>query len=240
MVVLCFQHEYKGVYTMLAKVPWTIKTVIGIYLLRFAIGMLVVRVIYPFFFVANSFIIECTDRVIVILLVWLSLRENNLSFYHFELAAQSSLKKIIWGLGAGFLLSAISLYSERLYVAALVMNPVQHPLVSQVQAASQWLELVQPLLLAGLFAPISEEILYRLFTFLPMKDRWGRWLGAFGSAAIFALMHFNVYWLGEMVAVGVGLALLYDWSGSLISTMIAHSVINSTKILLIFLGIPFL
>ena len=63
------------------------------------------------------------------------------------------------------------------------------------------------------------------------------WGGALASAAIFALMHFNVYWLPEMLVVGFGLAILYYKTGSLISSIIAHAFINVSKILLLFLGV---
>ena len=71
-----------------------------------------------------------------------------------------------------------------------------------------------------------------------MKDQWGIWGGAAASSLVFALMHFNLYWLGEIMVVGFGLALLYYWSGSLVSAIVAHSIINTAKILMIFFGIP--
>jgi len=37
----------------------------------------------------------------------------------------------------------------------------------------------------------------------------------------------------------VGLAFVYYWTGSLISAMIAHSIINTSKILMLFFGISF-
>jgi membrane protease YdiL (CAAX protease family) len=77
-----------------------------------------------------------------------------------------------------------------------------------------------------------------MFTFLPLKDKWGLWGGALVSAAIFALFHFNAYWLVEMIIVGIGFALLYAWTGSLLTSITAHSFINTSKILMMYLGLP--
>jgi hypothetical protein len=40
-----------------------------------------------------------------------------------------------------------------------------------------------------------------------------------------------------MMVVGVGLAFVYYYTGSLISAMVAHSVINTSKILMLFWGV---
>ena len=220
------------------KVPWTIKTVLSVHILRFIMGLVLVRLLYPLFFTVDSFTAEMTDRIVVILIVWWVVHKHGFSFSQLSLSTEQLGKNLIWGIGAGFLLLAVSVYSERLYSAVLLLTPTQHPLVEQVQKAFSWYQLAIPLLLAGIMAPVAEEVLYRLFTFLPMKDQWGIWGGAAASSLVFALMHFNLYWLGEIMVVGFGLALLYYWSGSLVSAMVAHSIINTTKILMIFFGIP--
>lgn len=221
-----------------ARVPWTLKDVLSVHVLRVAVGLLLVRVLYPVLFNVTPFAVEITDRLIVIGLVWLAIHKYQAKFSGLGLSFQHLSLNIAQGLAAGVILLGISLYSERLYVTVLFLTPNQHPLVAQVQNAVSWSELLTPLFLAGLAAPVAEEILYRLFTFLPLKERWGLWIGAIGSAAIFALMHFNAYWLAEIMVVGVGLAWLYYRTGSLISAIVAHAFINTSKVLMIFFGIP--
>jgi len=221
------------------KVPWNLKDVVLVYILRIVAGLLLVRAVYPLIFAeSSSFVVEMTDRLIVIGLVWFAVRNKHGNLQELGLSTHKLGRNVMAGLLAGILLLGVSMYSERLYATTLFATPVQHPLVAQVQQALNWQQLMVPLFLAGLAAPVTEELLYRMFTFLPLKDRFGLWGGAVLSAAIFALLHFNAYWLAEIIVVGVGLALLYYWTGSLLSAMIAHSFINSTKVILLFLGIP--
>lgn len=219
------------------KAGWTLKTVLVVHVLRLLVGLVLVRFLYPLLFVATPNFIEITDRIVVMALVFITVHKYQPNLKQLGLSLDHVVRDIAAGIGAGIMLLFVSLYSERLYTTVLFLSPSQHPLVAQVENAASWQQLLMPIFLAGLAAPVAEEALYRLFTFLPLKERWGLWGGAFGSAVIFALMHFNAYWLAEMMVVGMGLALLYYWTGSLISAIVAHSFINTAKMLMLFLGV---
>ena len=221
------------------KVTWNLKTVLSIHVLRLVVGLLLVRVLYPLLFTATPFIVEVTDRVIVLGLVWMTVRTYGSEFSKLGLSLDHLAANIVKGMAVGFILLAVSIFSEKIYTTMLFITPTDHPLIVQVENATTWQQLMAPLFLAGILAPLTEEILYRLFTFLPMKERWGFWGGAIASSMVFAFMHFSAYWFGEMIVVGVGLAFVYYWTGSLISAMIAHSIINTSKILMLFFGISF-
>lgn len=221
------------------KVPWDLKDVALVYLLRIVAGLLLVRAVFPIIFGQSSpSLVEITDRIIMVTLVWYVVHKHRSSLENFGLTANRLGRNVVIGLLAGGVLLGVSMYSERLYATTLFDTPVQHPLITQIEQAVSWQQLLIPVLLAGLAAPVAEEMLYRLFTFLPLKERFGLWGGAIASAVIFALLHFNAYWLAETIIVGVGLALLYYWTGSLISSIVAHSFINTSKIIILFLGIP--
>lgn len=223
-----------------AKVRWNLKDVLAIHLLRLIVGLILVRFVYPLLFDASSFWVEVTDRAVIVLLVWAALRKHQNRFADLGLTVRRLPASIFWGLTAGVGLLAVSMYSERLYTTVFMLTPSQHPLIGAVERATAWRDLAVPLFLAGFAAPVAEEILYRLFTFLPLKERYGLIGGALVSAGIFALFHFNPYWLPEMLIVGVGLAVLYYKTGSLVSSIVAHSFINSSKIVMLFAGIPLL
>ncbi|WP_378954215.1 CPBP family intramembrane glutamic endopeptidase [Pelosinus sp. sgz500959] len=216
---------------------WNLTAVFSIHILRLAVGLLLVRFLYPLFFQPTPFIIEVTDRMVIIGLVWLGIGKCRKDFKRLGLSLDQLRNNILKGLAAGLVLLAVSMFSERIAATMLFAAPTQHPLVLQVENATTWQQLIIPLFLAGFLAPVSEELLYRLFTFLPMQEHWGVLGGAFASSLVFALMHFNLYWLGEMIIVGMGLAFIYHWTGSLISGMIAHSVINTLKILMLFFNV---
>jgi membrane protease YdiL (CAAX protease family) len=228
----------KNEVIIMVKATWGLQAVLAIHILRLAVGILIVRLVYPLFFTASPLVIELTDRLIVLTLVLWKIRDTRGDLGALGLSLHNLGQNILKGLAGGLALLFISLYSERLYTTMLLVSPTQHPIVAQVQAALSWQQLIIPLFLAGIAAPVTEEILYRLFTFLPLKDRWGLWGGALFSAAIFALFHFNAYWLVEMIIVGIGFALLYFWTGSLITSITAHSFINTSKIVMMYLGVP--
>lgn len=219
------------------KAGWSLKTVIVVHVLRLLAGIVLVRFLYPLVFVVTPNFVEITDRLVVIALVLIAVRKYQPNLKQLGLSFEHAARNIAAGIGAGVILLFVSIYSERLYTTVLFLAPSRHPLVAQVENAASWQQLLMPVFLAGLAAPVAEEALYRLLTFLPLKERWGLWGGALGSAAIFALMHFNAYWLAEMIVVGMGLALLYYWTGSLISSIVAHSFINTAKIVMLFLGV---
>lgn len=230
----------KNEVIIMLKATWDLRAVLAVHILRLATGILVVRLVYPLFFTASPWIIELTDRLIVLTLVVWKVRDTRGDLAELGLSLVNWGRNVGKGLAGGLVLLLISLYSERVYTTMLLVAPAQHPIVAEVQTAMSWQQLLMPLFLAGVAAPITEEVLYRLFTFLPLKDKWGLWGGALLSAAIFALFHFNAYWLVEMIIVGIGFALLYFWTGSLLTSITAHSFINTTKIVMMYMGVSFL
>lgn len=218
-------------------VCWNLTTVFSLHILRLGVGLLIVRIIYPLLFTTTPFIIEVTDRMIIIGLVWLGVRRCGGDFKKLGLSLDHLSTNIVKGAAVGLILLAVSIFSEKIVTPLLFAEPRSHPLVAQVENATTWQQVMTPLFLAGVLAPFSEELLYRLFTFLPMKERWGLFGGAFVSSLVFALMHFNLYWLGEMIVVGMGLAFVYHWTGSLVSGIVAHCVINTSKILMLFFNV---
>ena len=224
---------------MLPKVPWNLRDVAIVYMVRVTAGLLLVQIVFPILFgQTSSSMIELADRLIMLGLVWFVVRRHGSSLHSFLMGPHRLGRNITAGLLAGVFLLAVSRYSESLYATAFFATPDRHPLVAQVEQALSWEQLLMPLLLAGLAAPVAEEFLYRLLTFMPLRDRLGVWGGALTSAIVFAVLHFNAYWLAETVIVGVGLALLYYWTGSLLSSIVAHSFINTTKIIMLFVGVP--
>lgn len=103
---------------------------------------------------------------------------------------------------------------------------------------------VMPLILAiTVLAPIGEEVLYRGLMFRAFRDGLTRylplkytiWIAVTLSAIAFALSHGNIDQkpqLGALVLMGVLLAVAYQLTGSLFTTVITHSVNNTVVLLL--------
>ncbi len=95
------------------------------------------------------------------------------------------------------------------------------------------------LLIAGfiavVLAPIVEEVVFRGVLFRALGDRIGVWLGAIISSAIFAVIHIEVVLsqpvaLGGLFAVGMVLALAYQWTGNLLVPILGHAVFNASSL----------
>ncbi len=216
-------------------VPWNLGDVAWVYLMRIAVVFVLGRQVFPGILADYAAVLEITDRLITVLLAGFIIYHYKYNIALFGLSAKSIPRNILWGLIAGVGLLFISIINESVMSTYLPLYQTKHPLLLQVEQAQSWLGLVRPLLLAGLAAPVAEELLYRVITYLSFKKIFGVLLGALSGAAIFALFHFNIYWLSEMVVVALGLTLLFELTGSIVSAMVAHSFVNTAKIILAYL-----
>ncbi len=75
-------------------------------------------------------------------------------------------------------------------------------------------------------APIAEELFFRGFLHGSLRSRLGFWRAGVISAAVFGLVHVQPPLVLVMFFVGLGLAALYEWRGSLVAPIAAHAVFN--------------
>jgi membrane protease YdiL (CAAX protease family) len=107
-------------------------------------------------------------------------------------------------------------------------GPPRNPVVEVLSegGASGWLVLLV-FLLATVWAPIMEEIVFRGALFGHLRKRWGVFVSALLVAPAFGLMHgYPLILLGGVMSLGFGFSLLREWRGSLIAPMVAHCLNN--------------
>lgn len=221
---------------MRQNIPWGISAAAGVHLLRLGGSLLVVRLLYPLFGIEGMAAAELADRIWIVVLTLLLLQRYRCSWGQVGWTLQKWPQQVGRGVLWGLALLALSIVAANVQ-QQLGLLADYHPLLLQVRQAQTWPELVWPFFSAGVAAPVAEELLYRVVTFLPLAKRWGVLPGAVASAVWFGLMHFQWSWAFEMLVVGVSLALLYARSGSLLQVMVAHAVINQTKLLAFYWGI---
>ncbi len=81
-------------------------------------------------------------------------------------------------------------------------------------------------------APIAEELVYRALLFRSLC-RLGLWPAVVLSGTIFGLVHLSAApWqnIGPLAVLGMGLAVLYHWSGSIIAPIALHGCFNALSI----------
>lgn len=107
-------------------------------------------------------------------------------------------------------------------------NPIQE-LVGQAEPAT----LVLVFLLATIWAPLTEEMIFRGAFFRHLRGRMGMFSAAAISALTFGFMHgYALPLLLPVITIGFTFALTREWRGSLIAPMVGHFLHNATLLTL--------
>jgi membrane protease YdiL (CAAX protease family) len=102
----------------------------------------------------------------------------------------------------------------------------ENPLVDIVGGLSG-VELALFVLLAVVWAPLVEEVVFRGGMFRHLRARAGLALSAVVTAVVFGLLHgYAWYLLTPVIMLGLGFALLRQWRGSLVACITAHAIHN--------------
>ncbi len=216
------------------KAKWRLRQVAAVYALRFSSLFVLFHYVFPIRWSDSVVLVDLVDRLISLGLIYFTIKRAKQSFTDLGFTVKNGRKQILIGAASGFVLLSASYYSEQLYAAIFSLDNKEHPLVFLAKNADSWQNFAWPFILGAIIAPVTEELFYRLFTFLPLKQRFGFFPAMVITSLIFAVMHYNVYWLPEMLLVSGTLCWLYHRSGSLIAPITAHFIINSSKLLLLY------
>jgi membrane protease YdiL (CAAX protease family) len=135
----------------------------------------------------------------------------------------SGVGLVIVGWIAGIVVVAIA----RMILGHAPVQPEQIP--STVQGSS----LVLSAIVVVVAAPIGEEVFFRGFLFQGLRRRLSLWPAALISAAVFAVVHLVPLLIFALFPVGLGLALIFEYRRSLLSSIAAHAVFNLVGFILI-------
>ena len=87
-----------------------------------------------------------------------------------------------------------------------------------------------------LLAPLSEEIFCRGFAYTIFKKHYGKIAGVLLSSLLFAGLHLDIWNAPYFFIMGIGFALLFERTKSLVPGITAHTVINLSTVCLIMFG----
>jgi uncharacterized protein len=102
-------------------------------------------------------------------------------------------------------------------------------LVEDLRAEDRVGVLVSYAVVAAIFAPLGEEILFRGLVYGALRERMPFWIAAVLAGTLFGLIHFDAPIQGILLlcAFGIGLCLLYQVTGSLLPCLGLHALHNS-------------
>jgi membrane protease YdiL (CAAX protease family) len=116
-----------------------------------------------------------------------------------------------------------------LWVLALGINDHQE-LPDRLGADQGTLNLLAVVVLITVIAPLGEELFFRGYFFGALRNWRGVWPAAIGTGVVFGAIHAGSAPVGFLVPLaffGIGLCLLYHYSGSLYPCIALHALNNS-------------
>ena len=105
----------------------------------------------------------------------------------------------------------------------LESNPVI-PVI--VESGGVWAK-VLALALLSVCAPLFEETLFRGFVYQTLRRRWGVATGVIVTGVLFGLVHQYLPGVLPLSVLGMGFAMMYEVTGSLVPSMVAHATQNA-------------
>lgn len=160
------------------------------------------------------------------------IRPGVLTWREIGLSTQRLGTRIATGFG-GYVLILVAIGGINYLLQSLGVRQTQAETYQGVRSASAP-EFLAILFAGGVLAPIAEESFFRGYVFTAFRRRRGRVVAYLLSAGLFAVLHFNLPALPAIFVVGLGFALLYDLTNSLIPGIVAHGLNNSVAFVILY------
>ncbi|HEY3107500.1 MAG TPA: CPBP family intramembrane glutamic endopeptidase, partial [Chloroflexota bacterium] len=177
-----------------------------------------------------------TQLSIMAVLIWRIVRPAVLTWEDMGLTIAHLDRRLLQGAVGGILIFIVA-GATGLLMRQLGVQQTQAQMFEGVHGASPT-QFLAFWLAAAVVAPICEETFFRGYIFTALRGRYGRLLAYPLSALLFAAIHFNLPALLPILVMALGLAFLYDRSGSVVPGIVAHGLNNSVALTLLYAGLP--
>jgi membrane protease YdiL (CAAX protease family) len=138
------------------------------------------------------------------------------------------------GVGVGIFVIVASAAIETA-LEAIGIQQTQAQMFAGVQGASVP-QFVGVLLGAAVLAPIAEEIFFRGYVFTAVRQTRGLVAAYAVSAVLFTLAHLNLQAFLPILLIGLTFCYVYQRTGSLVPTIVAHAMNNAVALLVLYLA----
>lgn len=132
----------------------------------------------------------------------------------------------------GLSVAALALCLPAIYAAQwlayAILGPdtAPQPIVVFLMEHPAWDSRLLVLAIAAIAAPITEELLFRGCLYGFLRQSIGRAAAIILSSLVFALIHAHPATIPALVVFAIGLALLYEATGTLWAPILSHSLFN--------------
>ncbi|NLK50938.1 MAG: CPBP family intramembrane metalloprotease [Syntrophomonadaceae bacterium] len=213
------------------SVPWKAREVISVFFaLVLAMWLMdnfssLILEVNPLLFFGLTAIIQVA--LLVGLVFYFVRKRYRLPWVYLGLAPAPLKRILVFGFGGGLLL-CFSVLVLSLILARFVSGPVEpQPFVEMLLSTQNRLQLAVVITVGSILAPISEEIYFRGFFYPFLRKHLGVGVALWGSALIFGALHLDLIRFIPLTLGGYGLAWIYQRTGSLYASIVAHSVWNT-------------
>jgi membrane protease YdiL (CAAX protease family) len=111
--------------------------------------------------------------------------------------------------------------------------PVQQA-VDMLQKTDTWESRAYFIVFSIVIAPAAEEILFRGVLYPAVKQAGFPRTALWGTALLFAAIHWYLPIFLSLTALGLALALLYELTNNLLASITAHGLFNAVNIVVLF------
>ncbi len=174
----------------------------------------------------------------VLILFALFLREHHMGWNEAFGLTNAWGRAVLYGLIAACLFLPMGWTLQWVSAQTMVrfhLRPEEQEVVQTLRSSSAWVNQASLGVVAIVLAPVVEETFFRGILYPALKQTGFPRLALWGSAVLFALMHFNVVTFVPLLLLAVLLALLYEHTGNLLTSVAAHSLFNSVNFAVLYL-----
>jgi membrane protease YdiL (CAAX protease family) len=156
-----------------------------------------------------------------------------LGFWRFRRRTVLRSLKVIAAGAAAYLSIATAVFSGFHYFGGGTDKMPLQPLVELIRATESGALVGLASLVAIIFAPVTEEVLFRSVLYLPLRRHVGVVPAALMVSVAFSLVHMYPLGAGNLVVLSLTFVALLEVTGTLWAPILAHGLYNGLMIVLV-------
>lgn len=125
-------------------------------------------------------------------------------------------------------------------MSRLGATPETQPAIQALRNTATWLDRVALGIAAIGLAPVAEETLFRGILYPAVRQLGFPRLALWGTSLAFAAVHWNAVTFVPLLLLALALTLLYEKTGNLLASIVAHAVFNALNFTMFYVFQPML